>query len=489
MAFHCMPQPFYPARQRTRTVGYLYFRWFRQDFCNGAMTERSNNNRENGRLSVSVIDGIAGLELYSAEIDRLNLVAVRPNPFLSSAYLRCYAVWAEYYLPNNDERLFLVWDAGRLIGCLPMRRSTDAFGPGLGTLRLKGVRLQFLAPLDIEEPGVLCAPEDEARVATVLVSHICQHERDWGMCEFAGQRPGGVLHRAVHAATGQRYRARDISVEPYNAIPLQWNDLLSYFRSLSQKMRSNIGRQARHLYAAGNVQLILAEGQDAVTAWFEAYCDLDSRSWKRGTAASIQRHPRRVRYYRELMAGQAGFDPSFIGVVLDGALIAGLLIGGNKSASPQRHSAWCLEMAYDESKTDLGPGQLLFLLAVGAALERSDEYVSFMQNFAYYKHRWGAVSIEVINLQLIRRISLHNARASLGDLRKWWIGKQASKAHDKAVHKKPEIEPNEQGSSSPASHLERARQLTAAALAYTGPGTRVLTREESRNYLPFDLDS
>jgi len=52
-------------------------------------------------------------------------------------------------------------------------------------------------------------------------------------------------------------------------------------------------------------------------------------------------------------------------------------------------------MAYDLSRSDLGPGQLLLLLAVADALERRHRFLNFLQNFAYYKHRWGAESIAV----------------------------------------------------------------------------------------------
>src|SRR6202000_1162270 len=122
---------------------------------------------------------------------------------------------------------------------------------------------------------------------------------------------------------------------------------------------------------------VFAEGSGAVSAWFDAYCDLDGRSWKHGTDSSISRHPRRVRFFWETSAGRGGLDPSFFGIVLDGTLIAGLLVGSNMSASPELHGSWCLEMAYDESRADLGPGQLLLLLAVGEAIHRGNKFVSF----------------------------------------------------------------------------------------------------------------
>lgn len=450
-----------------------------------------------GPLTVSAVDGVAALERFAPEIDRLNLASARPVPFQSSAYLRCYALRSEYHVPGREERLFLVREGSRVVGCAPMRRTLDRFGPPGSTLGVRGVRLQFLAPNDIDQPGFLSAPEDEERVAAALIRHVCAHEGDVGMLELVGQRPGGIVHRTVHGLADRRFRVRDIAVEPYTEIAMAWTDLAAYFKSLNKKMRSNVSRQARRLYASGQPELILAEGPEAVLAWYDAYLDVDERSWKAGTVSSIARHPRRVRFYRELAAGNAGLDPSFIGVVLDGVLVAGLIVGANGATSPRHHGAWCLEMAYDSARADLGPGQLLLLLAVGEAIRRKDAFLNFMQNFAYYKHRWGAASIEVVNVQLIRLLSLHNGRATAGDLKRWWETRQAARAAAAAgaapAAAPARVEESEPAAEAPAAagpprDLERARRLTASALAHAGPGVRRLDRAQAKAHLPFELE-
>jgi hypothetical protein len=433
-----------------------------------------------------VAHGIAALETYAAQIDRLNLASARPNAFLCAAFLQCYSQHIEYFTPGKEERLFLVRDGDRLIGCAPMRCSTDNFGAVIGRSGLPIARLCFLAPLDTEQPGLLCAPEDEERVAAALLRHFCDVERGWGMLEFAGQRPGGTLHRAAHAAANAQFRARDIAVEPFNEVSLVWPDLTSYFKSLTKKMRSNISRQARRLFASGETELILAEGPAAVSAWFDAYCELDSRSWKRGTVSSIQRHPRRVGFYREIVAGRGGFHPSFIGVLLDGVLVAGLIAGDNCAYSPERSGAWCLEMAYDDARANLGPGQLLLLLAVGEAIKRGNQFLNFLQMFAYYKHRWKAEPIEVVNVQLIRRFTLHDLRGSLGELkRKWRPGRAlaTSAESDDVPGDNTAVRAN-----AALPELDTARRFAAAACATAGTAMLRLNRVQAGDYLPFPLD-
>jgi hypothetical protein len=101
-------------------------------------------------------------------IDRLNSASAHRNPFLSSAFLLCYALRNEYYVPGREERL-----SDRV-------RANAAI--------YWGVRLEFLAPFDTSNPGILSAPEDEARVAAALTRYICDIEKGWGKFEFVSQR-------------------------------------------------------------------------------------------------------------------------------------------------------------------------------------------------------------------------------------------------------------------------------------------------------------
>jgi hypothetical protein len=438
-----------------------------------------------GGLTVTIAEGLASFERFASEIDRLNLASARPNPFNSFAFLRSYALRSEYCRPGRGERLYLIRESGQTIGIAPMRRAMRDIG-GLG-LRLPSVCLEFLAPLDTEQPGILSAPENAERVAAALIHHFCEHEQDWNMLEFAGQRPDSALRGAVLAATGGKFRAREIPVDPYHEIEFSGKDLDAYFRSLSKKMRSNISRQARRLFAMHQPELILAQGAPAVTAWFDAYCDLDQRSWKSGTASSISRDARRIRFYREIATGAAGLEPGFIGVILDGVLIAGMLTGSNAFASPANHSEWCLEIAYDRSQAELGPGHLVLLAAVGRSIADGHRTINFMHKFGYYKHRWSAMPIEISKLQLIRRVSLRNARAVLGDWKRNRMARRNLPTEIGAAANDDDDSVQRAARPLEKADLMRARETTAQALAFSGPGVRRLDRGAASRLLPFSL--
>lgn len=437
-------------------------------------------------LSVSVVDGVAGLEKFSPDIDALNAVSSRPNPFLSGKFLLAYAKRAEYGSARSVERLFLIREGNRLIGCFPMLIKPDAQKSGRKSIKNVFRSLVFLGYIDTDQPMIISAPHDQERCAKALIDYLCHRSSDWDLIHLTGQLPSGALRNAAYTVSQWKVRVRDIKVAPYNEIAIAWDDLRAYFRSLSQKMRSNISRQARKLYAAGDVELVHAQGSVAVSAWFDSYCDLDSRSWKDGTEGSIRRNWARTELYRDIAAGNGGFEPSFIGIVLDGVLVAGLILGSNQLAAPNRHGLWCLEMAYDRSLSRLGPGQLLFLLAMGQAIAQRHYHLNFMQNFDHYKHRWGATPITVTDVQIMRQFSARNVLAIFGDLRRRLQRKSALETEAMTLDDSQTDVIDTQKPVLPE-QLSRARELTQRALATGGDQMKIVDREGARRALPFDI--
>ena len=123
-------------------------------------------------LTVSRLEGVFAIERFAADIDRLNAASSRPNAFSSAAFLYRYALRNEYHTPGDGERLFLVREEGKIIGCAPMRQSKERLTPSaLGPFGIFGKRLEFLAAADTEQLQFLSTPEDEERVTTALLRH------------------------------------------------------------------------------------------------------------------------------------------------------------------------------------------------------------------------------------------------------------------------------------------------------------------------------
>ena len=363
---------------------------------------------------VERLDGLDGLGEIERAIATCNRRSSRPTPFGDPQFIRAYVANNEYF-PNSSMhvRTYVVRE-GRVgdpctddavIGYVVLRHKVDRVaGP------LRGGRLEFAVTHDSDEPGVIAMAGREIEVTTAILRHLIDNERDWSMLDCFGQLEGSTLRTAAPGLASPRLRVREIAMDPFSTVHLAWPSLAEYFAALSKRMRSNVSRQTRRLYGSGEIELVFARGAETGSL-FDAHLDLEDRSWKHRTDAALRRSCHRVAFFRTLADGNAGVEPSYVGVAHNGVLIAGLL-----NASFGR-STWSLDMSYDATHADLGPGQLPLLLTIAEAIRRGDESVHFLQFFAYFKERWLADSAPAATLQLIRRPSLWDARAMGGEVR------------------------------------------------------------------------
>jgi CelD/BcsL family acetyltransferase involved in cellulose biosynthesis len=181
--------------------------------------------------------------------------------------------------------------------------------------------------------------------------------------------------------------------------------------------------------------------------------------------------------------------PSFVGVVLDGALVAGLFTGHFNGRS------WCMEMAFDESRRDLGPGQLLLLLAIADAIRRGSRSVNFLQMQGYFKHRWLADDLPVVNVQLIRRVSVHGMKALAGDVRRRRAGREedelasAADTESEVANqvKRKSVEINTGSRDSVPVSLDEGRAILRGVLVQDLRGLVVLDGPSLEALLPFSV--
>jgi Acetyltransferase (GNAT) domain len=381
-------------------------------------------------LQVERFDGIIGLQTTAVELDAVNEHSAKPSPFATSAFTIAYASNSERDPLGMDVRLFVVRDhAGLALGWAVFAFRIDELAgvpdammqrsAGLGkllALAAKGARasrLELMTTSDVDRPGIVARSGHEDAVAEVLLAHLIERELDWTLLEWRAQERGSPLWRAAFARANPFLRVRDVELDPYSEVQLQWPDVNTYFQALSKRMRSNVSRQARKLYASGRVELVLVNGTEATAAFFDAYGDLETRSWKHRSEAAMGRHPLRLKFYSRIVSGEAGIEPSLVGIALDGVLIAALINGGFGDRM------WSMEMAFDESLDALGPGQLLLLLAVMDGLEKRCKSLNFFQMHGYFKRRWLADELPVANVQIFRRPSLHDMKGLTGDAFRW----------------------------------------------------------------------
>ncbi len=457
--------------------------------------------REPVALRLILDHDLAAWEADRESFDRLNLDSVRPDPFVSLKFLRAYLDHDEFAsIHGQDLQLISFRDGPELQGYVALRRRQERRGPaGL----LLNRRIDFAVTRDHEFPHIVCRPGLEQTVSDALITHL-RADHSWSLVEFQNQPADGALRAAVHsaAATDARLWARDFAADAYQEVPLRFANGAQYFASLSKRMRSNVSRQARRLYTAGRVEILRVSGP-AVAALLPAYLDVEARSWKAGTSVATARHPARVRFHEALLGGGVDVAGEFVGIVLDGVLIAAMLWSHGFG------SAWAHEMAFDISHEELGPGQLLLLLATNDAIATGATRFHFFQQHGYYKHRWLAEEQPVANVQLMRQLSAPAARGRVGDFVR---SRRSRPVGGSATARSAESRPGRAAgscatgvdageaiaSAEPANHREvgvapRWSDPTASArllrrcLQECGPSAHLFGRVEAARLLPFAL--
>ncbi len=347
------------------------------------------------------------------EIDRYRSVLVgladqtgRQLPFAHPDFLRSYVSHFEYSTDPPLPEVLLAEEAGEPIGFLATRVSRATLWS-----RLRTAERSLLVTHDHDRFNLVASPQNERTAARGIVAELLSHPGASAL-DIAGLVVGSPLHAELHsqARRAPTWSVFDIALPPFSAVPVTFGSLADYFGALSKTMRSNVSRQGRRLFAAGAVQLLTACGVDEVSPLFPAFLDVERRSWKYPAQAGVLRSPQRTAFFRDVAEGRTSYEPILVGVVLDGVLIAALLLGRYGD------EMWALEMSFDDQYGSLGAGQLLLLLAMREAIHHGVVGVGFLQHFAYFKRRWLATEVPVVSTRVVRVGSPRHVRHAGGNL-------------------------------------------------------------------------
>jgi hypothetical protein len=161
-------------------------------------------------------------------------------------------------------------------------------------------------------------------------------------------------------------------------------------------MRSNVARQARRLFAAGEVGLVTSDDPKVLEQLIDTYLDVEARSWKAGTPAAVGFSDKRLAYFRQCVTGHTGVLPEMSILTLECVPIAAIVCGTFGTTS------YALKMAYDDSFAGLAPGQLLLFLSVADAIRAQRDAYNLLNGFEHFKARLGADIIAKTTLKVYR---------------------------------------------------------------------------------------
>jgi hypothetical protein len=348
------------------------------------------------------------------EINALNCAAERPDPFSTYEFFENYLRHDEH-APNPDRSslwFLAAFDEGRLIGYLPLRLVKERIAG------LAAPTLGFLVTHDNDRPHLVCRAEHEQLVARLFWAYIASRASEWSQFDLQQQDERTAAAWPI-ASVERRIWSREWPSPENCTIEIRWRTLYEYQRALTKKFRSNLARQLRMLFAAGEVRLLESSDPNVTPHLLDVCRDIEGHSWKSRANAIIGRDQRRIDFFNGLMDARQPMRISILVLLLNGIPIAGLVCGAFMDG------LYALHIVYDERLHRLGPGSAILLLGVRHAIDRGYASFNLLSGFGYFKSRWLAQITPTRTIQLYRRGSLPYWRRRIGD------AKRAASAHGK----------------------------------------------------------
>ncbi len=356
-------------------------------------------------IEVRCFQNLEDVSFLRAEINALNLASRRPDPFATLEFYENYLQHDQLLSESKGSRLcFLAAFAeGSLVGYIPLKHTRHRI------LGLRTAKLSFFAAHDVDRPQLIARPELLDAVVTAVHDYLFDHIGNWGLLEFEQQAMDSPLLRYALESAPKGYRVRTWSGWSNWSIPIQWDSLDAYYKDFSKKFRSNVGRQMRRLFAAGELEFIGSDSPAQTPALLELYLGIEPHSWKTQAGLSISGDPARIRYFEGLLAAPQPMRISILLLLLNGVPIAGLIVGAYGGG------LHALQIVFDDRLSAASPGSAMLLMGMREAIIGQHRLFNLLSGFDYFKNRWLAEGTETQCAQIYRAGSPFFWRRCLGD--------------------------------------------------------------------------
>jgi CelD/BcsL family acetyltransferase involved in cellulose biosynthesis len=420
-------------------------------------------------LTVHCATSLQELAARRAELNAINRASQLPDPFSTFEFYELYYAHDEFVRHGVDSELWFltVREDGRIVGYLPLRRVRDR------ALRIGCWKVEFFATHDNDRPHLVARTGDEERCRTAVFRWLHEHRRDWSFLELK-QQPAESILCDTSTFSRSRYYSRKFPNLENSSIEIRWKSLREWFGELSQNMRHNLGRQFRALAALGRLEHIASSDPAATPHLFQLYLTIEARSWKAGADATISRSPRRIEFFRKLLAPRSPLHARIDLLLLDGIPIAGLFSGAFERRLYAMHSV------FDNAYSKGGPGGTALLFGMREAIDGGYLCFNLLSGFCYYKTRWRANVTRTHAVQVFRVASPRFFRARLGELRRAVLQKPERGAEFNVARRESVIAP------SPIAAGERAR-IAASLTELVRLGVPIEGPADLARSLPFGV--
>ncbi len=347
-------------------------------------------------IEIRCFDSLADAAFLRNEVNALNRLTSRPDPFSTFEFFETFFRHDEYFPAGKGLRLWFLtaFSAGELIGYLALKQVTRR------VMGMQTSTISFLVTHDTDRPHLVAKPELQAQVSEAFYRYLLERKQHWSMLEFQQQDATSSLFPPPNAIALNGYLLRQWPSMENCTVHIRWNTLREYLAALNRKFRANIRRQMNNLLTTGNIELLISSDPAITPALLELYLCIEPRSWKSQAKANIGRHPKRVEYFKALLDPRQSMRISIQILLLDGVPVAGLINGSFMQG------LYALHVVYDDSLSRFAPGSVMFLIAMRQAIDGRYRFLNLLSGFGYFKVRWLAQVTETHVAQIYRVGSL-----------------------------------------------------------------------------------
>jgi CelD/BcsL family acetyltransferase involved in cellulose biosynthesis len=343
---------------------------------------------ESAAITVRRLRGLAAFADLDEDWERLVRHVGTTHPSASLAVVR--AMFSHARGCSGEPEAWLAYRDGEPIAALVCTRERLRWGFADRQLRVPGDHDAYPLPLLVHA--------DEPEVAVALLREaVSARSRALRLC-LVRQSPPEFYTRVGALAPDLLLSHFDGGRGSVLLIP---NSEEAFWNSLSSNFRKNLRKQRRRLEASSTVSWRFLRGAECSAQDIERFLTLESSGWKGEAGGSILRRPNVATYYRDVLASLAR----------DGRLELHELLVDDRCLAVQmgvREGTVLnlLKIAYDESVSQLGPGNMLFLELVRREIASGQtSEIDCLTDMSWHRN-WGMHQRVFLDVHVFPRTAL-----------------------------------------------------------------------------------
>jgi CelD/BcsL family acetyltransferase involved in cellulose biosynthesis len=335
------------------------------------------------------------------------------DPTLTPEWLQIW--WRHFGLPGTEQVLCLLASSGEKVGFLFTLTEVERHNG----LPVRVIRCWVNSH---NQRAALFLRCDADAAARALSRYWADHARQWDLLRLHGL-PDGIFTNSLvlHASA---LRCECLSVRPWSHSRLRirqsWEE---YFReAVSKDTRKRIDRQGRQLAEYGALTWRSHTAGEASTIGFDAFMNVELRSWKAKVGEIVQSESTLTSFYRDVIRT---FEANEKAVVTALYLHQTPICAGLSLLTDGR--LLLLKTSFDEKFAKYSPGSQLYKNVIAKAFNDSLVEVDFYSKMEF-SQRWTKDERHFVDLQILSSTIRSRLIGRAGRLARLWTRWRNSQA-------------------------------------------------------------